>query len=383
MCIFVYKRSAITIAILSVLILMACGKKSDPPTTTSTEDPPVPTYNLAWQTIGIGDFSDNAASISLKVYDGTPYVAYKNTSDSNKVYVEKYDVNLGWIDVSGALSPTAVNSDAVAYVKMDIDSLGNVFVVYNLAALGTIKVIKFNGTAWSEIPGFADTTTYTPAIAIYSGKPCIAYIDSSTRVAAKAYNGTNWIAVSMATAYTATDYISIYVNESLTTGYIAFRDSANSNKASALIYTLGSGSASLIGTAGFSDNAASYINISVDSDDVPYVSYRDDTLLKAFVMKYNSGSGTWSKIGTSGLSTGDAEALSMHIYNKTLAVCYQDETSSDKVSAKISDGTSWFNFGIQGFSDNAVTETSIFVDSAESYVAYIDKTTNKITVKKY
>ncbi|MEI6093341.1 MAG: hypothetical protein WCQ47_06630, partial [bacterium] len=125
----------------------------------------------------------------------------------------------------------------------------------------------------------------------------------------------------------------------------------------------------------------SYITISVNSDHTPYVSYRDDVLLKSFAMKYDTGA--WSKIGNNGITTGDAEALSMYIYNKTLAVCYQDETNSDKISAKISDGTSWFNFGIQGFSDNAVTETSIFVDSAESYVAYIDKTTNKITVKKY
>ncbi|MEI6093774.1 MAG: hypothetical protein WCQ47_08900, partial [bacterium] len=215
---FVYKKLKVIVAIFSVITLMACGKKSTPPVTAGSEDTPIPTYNLAWQTVG-AEIADQASLISLKVFNGTPYIAYKGFLDS-KAHVKKYDGS-SWVEV---LSGTPATSDDVLFVKMDIDSLGNIFIAYtDPNASNALRVRKFNGTSWSNIIT-ADPTAKLFAIDLYNDQPCITYIDSSDRIAAMLYDGTTWS--SHTTSYKAENYISIHVDELASpaaTAYIAFR----------------------------------------------------------------------------------------------------------------------------------------------------------------
>jgi hypothetical protein len=68
--------------------------------------------------------------------------------------------------------------------------------------------------------------------------------------------------------------------------YVAYRDGANSNKATVMKYDSGSGWVP-VGSAGFSAGQADDTSLALDSSGVPYVAYTDlANGSKATVMKY-------------------------------------------------------------------------------------------------
>jgi len=133
---------------------------------------------------------------------------------------------------------------------------------------------------------------------------------------------------------------------------------------------------------GFSSGAATYITIALDTNGIPFVSYRDASLSKAVAMKYDQSGNSWSSVGTS-ISDGDAGYISMFVYGTTPLVCYKDLVNSSKITYKYSDETSWFTGTTEGFSTNAVTETAIFADATEMYIAYVDAVSSGIIVQKF
>ena len=99
-------------------------------------------------------------------------------------------------------------------------------------------------------------------------------------------------------------------------------------------------------------------------------------------MKYDQSGNSWSSVGTS-KSDGDAGYISMFVYGTTPLVCYKDLVNSSKITYKYSDETSWFTGTTEGFSTNAVTETAIFADATEMYIAYVDAVSSGIIVQKF
>ena len=374
---FLHKIILISAALI-LPTLPSCGGKSSTTPTPTTTTPPSP-YNTVGQAVG-SEIAGPNSSLSLKVYSGIPYLAYIG-SDSY-AHVKKYDTGTSdWADVG-----TSATSSATSFVRLEIDSSGNPFIVYIDSALNTVKVKEFISGSWTaDIGGSLGTalsTATAPAIAIYQNNPIIAFIDSSTkRVSARIYNGSSWSAAKLISDGVADD-ASLYVDSaaSTATGYIAYRDGSASNAISVKEYIVGSPSATTLGTLGFSTGTATYITIALDSNGIPFVSYRDASLQKAVSMKYVSGA--WTAVGTS-ISDGDAGYVSMFVYSTRPTVCYQDAANSNKITYKYSDETSWYTSTTEGFSTNTVTETAIFVDSTEMYIAYIDSISGGIIVQKF
>ena len=366
--------------LFTVPILCSCGKKgattptATPPSTTTTPDP----YSITWQSLGSA-ITGPASSISLKVYNGVPYLAY--IGPDNLAHVKKYETsNAGWTEVLG----TSATSSATLFVRLEIDTLnGNLFIVYVEKTANNVKVKKFSSGVWTNIGAILGTSTSAPAIAIYQSNPVIAFIDSSTlKATANFYDGSSWLPSAVVISNGAADNVSLAIDPALTKGYIAYSDGTVANKISVRVYDIGIGLNPP--DLGFSSGAASYITIAIDSNGIPFVSYVDANLHKAISMKYVPSA--WVPVGTS-ISDGDAAALSMYIYGTHPAVCYSDAAHDDKLTYKFSDGTVWSSTTISGFSENAITETAIFVApagaDAETYIAYIDKTTSGIIIKKF
>ena len=383
------------ISILPILalamVIMACSRKGTPVTPAAPADPVPTNYSLAWKSVGNTDFSGPASNLSLKVYSGVPYVAYISLTD-HKAYVTKYlEANAAWEKVGGA----AATEGTVSSLSMEIDSTGSVYLAYTNAADSILKARKFNvsGSSWADLGGnVSSSSALSISSAMYKNVLYIAYIDDnqSDYVTLKSYNsgGSSWddIGAEGFSDDAAVQYISLYVYDNGASGvpYVAYKQ-ASDNKATVMNFN--GGDWSLVGAAGFSNGEVSYMTVAVDKDGVPYVSYRDASLLKAISMKYNAGTDVWNVVGSNGVSDGDAAYVSMFVYNTAMntapIICYQDAEHENKLTTKIGDGTNWFAMGLPGLSDTPVKETAIFVYSANSYVAYIEDTTDEIKVEKF
>ncbi|WP_168121005.1 immunoglobulin-like domain-containing protein [Paenibacillus sp. HB172176] len=167
------------------------------------------------------------------------------------------------------------------------------------------------------------------------------------------------------------------------TPFVVYNDQGNSGKATAMKYNGSSWEA--VGNAGFSAGKVSFPSLALDGSGTPYVVYRDiANSKKATVMKYNGSS--WETVGNAGFSAGDNYYTSIVLDSgDTPYVVYKDEGNISKATVMRYDGSNWEEVGDAGFSAGAADYISIVLDSNDTpYVVYKDAgNSNKATVMKY
>ncbi|MDD2699530.1 MAG: ubiquitin-like protein, partial [Arcobacteraceae bacterium] len=143
-----------------------------------------------------------------------------------------------------------------------------------------------------------------------------------------------------------------------------------------------------LGTAGFSEGIATNTSIVIDSNNIPYVVYKDAANgNKATVMKYDGSS--WIVVGTAGFSAGEAKDISIAIDSNNIPyVVYKDAANGNKATVMKYENSNWMTVGNVGFSVGIVNNTFIAINSNDiPYVAYTDynssDNSHKLTVKKY
>jgi hypothetical protein len=182
------------------------------------------TYSSGWSSLGAADFSDgDSRYFSLSVYSGVPYLAFVDYANSG------------------------------------------------------ISVMKYQGGNWTYVGGKAGVSTSTTAwpslfVDQSSGTPYVAYLDGG-KVYVKQFSGSSWSQVgSGAVSVASAGYPSLYVASG--TPYVAFKDSNAGDKATVMQYT--SGTWSVVGIAGFSDDAMAggserTLSLTVSPQGIPYV----------------------------------------------------------------------------------------------------------------
>jgi|GEM_PF-858479 len=257
------------------------------------------TASCTMQYVGSAGFSNTAYGFAdITAFNGTPYMVYLDSTNSNKVNVMKYDGS-SWVQYGSANLSSSISYN----LGLANDAAGNMYLAFNDgSAAGNITVKKYSGSDWSAIGavGFVASANYT-SLAVYNDIP-----------------------------------------------YIAFRNSAG--RAGVMRFI--SGSWSDYGAASFSDGLIVYTSIAIDQG-VVYVAYRDSAnSFKATVMK-NDVSG-WTPVGSAGFTPGQADAPSLAIYNGTIYISYEDYSVGNKLSVMKYDGTDWVQVGNAGFSEGAV-----------------------------
>ena len=333
-----------------------------------------------WVPVGEEGFSDgNAESISLYVYNGTPYVAYPDHANNYKAIVMMHD-GAEWI----SLGNKGFSDDSVGSTSLYLYD-GTPYIAYRDAYENSYKatVMMYNGTDWVSVgtPRFSDGEVSDIYLYVYDGTPYVAYRDVENNGATvMMYNGTEWVSVGNKGF---SDGVAVYTSLCVYNGtpYVAYRDDANSGKATVMMYD-GSNWVS-IGNKGFSDEAVACTSLYLYNGTI-YVAYIDYAYItnNATVMTYDGSK--WISIGNKGFSDGGAWYTSLYVYNGTPYVAYRDDANSGKATVMMYNGTEWISVGNKGFSDERADYTSLYLYEGIPYVAYRDDANSgKATVMKY
>ena len=198
------------------------------------------TTNLpAWGDVGNAGFSAGAVNYtSLAIAsDGTPYVAYQDSDNSNKATVMKFDGN-NWVNVGSA----GFSAGDAQYTSLAIAPNGTPYVAYvDAGNSNQATVMEFDGFNWVYVgnAGFsAGIANYTSLAIASNGTPYVAYQDSgnSNKATVMQFDGTNWVNVGNA-GFSAgvADYTSLAITSD-GTPYVAYRDGGNSGEATVMSY---------------------------------------------------------------------------------------------------------------------------------------------------
>ena len=253
----------------------------------STDEATVMKFNgSTWECVGIPAFSaGNANYITLALDNAVPYVAYQN--ESNKATVMKFNGST-WESVGTPSFSTNLSS----FISIAVYN-GTPYVAYqDVANSGKATVMKFNGSSWEIVgsAGFTSGSAYYISLAVDSGIPFVAYSDeaNSFKTTVMKFNGSSWEIVGAAGfSPGSADDISLVFYSGVP--YIAFRNVGSGAKGlptKAMVMKFNGSSWENVGTPDFSAGDALYISLAVDNG-IPYVAYRDGAnSYKATVMKY-------------------------------------------------------------------------------------------------
>ena len=183
-----------------------------------------------WETVGSAFSAGRASYISLYVYEGTPYVAYMDEGNSSKATVMKYtgEGETGWQNVGSPGLSAGWVYDLSLYVYN-----GTPYLAYrDVKNYDRATVMKYTGegeTGWQPVGsvGFSVGGVYDPSLYVYEGTPYVAYRNNSSgKATVMKYTGegeTGWEAVGSA-GFSAdrAHYLSLYVYEG--TPYVAYGD---------------------------------------------------------------------------------------------------------------------------------------------------------------
>jgi uncharacterized protein YjdB len=353
-------------AMISYSVTNSCGMVIEIMAVTVT-----PSCN-SWAIAGDGGFSPGDAYNTSIAIDGggTPYVAYRDGTNSDKVTVKKFSGG-AWLTVGAE----CFSAGGAYHLSIAIDSSDVPYVAYQDAGNGNKATVKkFSGGTWSTVgsEGFSPSEAYYTSIAIDgSGTPYVAYLDyaNSDKATVKKFSGGSWLTVGsegFSAGVVGTMFIAI---DGSGVPYVAYKDGAFSGRAT--VKKFSGGSWATVGSDGFSAGGTQYMSMAIDGSGVPYVAYKDNGNGGKVTVKKFSG-GSWINVGSAGFSANTAEYTSIAIDGSgTPFVGYADYGDGGKATVKKFSGGSWVTVGSAGFSAGYSEHLSLAISgSGTPYVAY-------------
>ncbi len=236
-----------------------------------------------WSLVGSANFSPGSVMDLSLVFapNGTPYVAYTDNSPSgnNKLTVMKFD-GTAWVNVGlPDFSPSATSSTTLRS-SLAIASDGTPYVAYadtSTTPPGMATVMKFDGTAWVKVGGAASTVATTATslafapdgtlyVATQSPKATVSKFNTVTSTwetvgnvgfSTTAVTGSGTLAFAMdGTPYLAYAYGSIFIQRLINSTTTTLTSSLNpSNAGDSVTFTATVASAIAPGTVKFWEGA--------------------------------------------------------------------------------------------------------------------------------
>jgi hypothetical protein len=324
-----------------------------------------------WADVGTIGFSGSGVFFYSLELDGngTPYAAYIDYANNNKATVKKYN-GTSWEFVGTA----GISAGEAPYLSFALDPAGTPFVAYQDPTNNNrARVKKFNGSSWVDVGSPPATVDEDLCLAIDgNGTPYIAYQDAtrSKRTTVMKFNGTSWSLVGTGgfSAGRATNMSLAFDSNEMP--YLAYADYANDLKTTVKKYN--GTSWVTVGTGGISTGAGNHNSLAFDNYDVPYVAYQNVSVafgLDVFVKKFNGSN--WVDVGTPGFPGGTVAYISLKFNsNNTPFIAYRDDANGERATVKKFDGSSWVDIGQPGFSSGSVIYPSLAFKGNRVYLGY-------------
>jgi hypothetical protein len=273
----------------------------------------------SWSTMGgtinIPTFQD-VESMSIAVYAGTPYIAFIDASENNKITVQKWQSN-SWVTVGIAgfshalsfypkiefvgsephvlyntnsnLNVQKFNGTNWVYVggqEFDYGPKGRMAVdgtdIYASGVdAGTPRCYKWDGSTWTMLGGGiggSSNTTSSQSLAAANGTPYVAYTKNSggKQATVRYWDGSSWTVSGGAPGWDFTPGEATHISMAMqgTNPYVAFRDNDASNKVS--IMRLEAGGWNYVSFPGITPSSADWPDIEIIGTDV-YLAFKDNS----------------------------------------------------------------------------------------------------------
>jgi hypothetical protein len=140
----------------------------------------------------------------------------------------------------------------------------------------------------------------------------------------------------------------------------------------------------ILGDPGFSNRAASLLNMEIDKQGTPFVAFQG-IYGKLTVMQYEIAA--WDTVGARSISEGGAYSIDLKFDNENSPyVVFRDYSEDNKLTALKFLNDEWVQVGQQGFTEDFASYPAIAFDpiSNSPYVAYRDKNKNfRCSVQKF
>ncbi len=298
--------------------------------------------NNAWVSLGNASFSNSPDSdLSLAFWNCTPYVAFRNSGNTN-AYLEEY-TGSGWSTVGNV--GYSLNNTYFVCPSLVFSTTGTPYVYFGYQTGTTYVgyVMDYNGSAWVTVgPGSFGAIWYDTSLVLNNNVPFVAFTSTNLVGLVETFNGTNWVTVgggSFGTFYNNTSSNpSLAFSNGVT--YVAYTD-ANSKGWVKYVNSTGTAWLTLGGSYG-----TEYPGGSPDlvfSNGNPYVAFTDGNEMN-WVMEYNGTA--WVTIGNSSFAKNYARTnLSLAIEtNGTPYVAYNNYTNNYGYVAGFN-GSAWVTVG--------------------------------------
>ena len=290
----------------------------------------------AWGSLGAAGFSAGQADYTSLAFapDGTPYVAYSNSSGF--VTVKKFNSNgYTWDDVG---SP-GFSTDVASYTSLAFAPNGTPYVAYQ-DATNNATVMMFNGTSWSTVGSIGSgVTSYVSLAFAPDGTPYVAYQNNGGSAAVMKFSGGSWSAAGTGLTGIAT-YPSLAIAPDGTM-YLTYKSDDGQTNYAVAVQKLGPTSLSWSPlTTPASSDQYSYITSAIAPDGTLYIAFQDNNHNGATVKRYDNIAASWSTVGSAGLSAGTVSFTSLAFSSDGIPhLAYQDGASGPATVMKFKNGT--------------------------------------------
>ena len=344
-----------------------------------------------WSTVGDGPVSSTLtrdAHIAISS-NGTPYMIYKEISNSAHVSVRKWDGN-NWVAVGGDWlidEYWPINGNMTNRLAIGIDPDDNIYVAFADMHFGEkTTVMKWNGTQWIIVGSRGISAGFMTSVNIAfdnAGTLHVGFVrafEGSFAGEVMKFDGTNWISLG-AEPVSAFDEFSIYLTNDKA-GNIYFAHKVTEPDWAIHVKKLVNGAWTAVGGNvfnGFSD----LLSLSFDNSGIPYVAINDRSLRGTAVVK-KLQSDSWVTITPGSTMPSRAAITAINFFDDGRMRFAYSELPGEVVVLE-GDGASWTELGLGGLSEGSAGSHSVAIDGKGTpYILYEDLTNNiRAVVKKW
>jgi hypothetical protein len=277
--------------------------------------------------------------ISSFVYEGTPYVAFVDAANQNRISVKKYNQKQNTWEFLG--------QQFVSHTYSSYPSLwvyyGVPFIAYQDWEKNGLSVKMFNGKYWQLIGrrGFSNGEALDIALTVHKGVPYVTFCEGTlgNKVSVMKYNGKNWTYVGKRGF---SQYSAYYPVLSIYKGipYIAY--GRYGKKCKLEVRGFNHKYWVPIGNNTIPDDVAFNFSLCVEAH-VPHLAYYNAINKQITVLRYQRKQ--WEKLSTKGLTKGIIFRDSLNVHKSHLVLAYLDKSTDQQARVMQYTNNEWQKIG--------------------------------------